>query len=139
MTTTHIVAFALYLAVLAALLYYGVIYLLQRTFMPYHQAAVGKKWEELDPRLQALLTGMQEIMGAGMLTPVAAGLFILFVPFRRGEPWASWAMLAMLLVLGLPTIYATRLINRRTGADTPVLPSVVSVVVSVLAFVVSQL
>jgi len=137
MPANQIAAFVLYLIVLLALLYYAVIYLCQKRFTSYHEAAVGQTWESLPPRLQALLTGMQRNMGAGMLAVSVSGFFLLAFPFRHGERWASWALLSLLSSIGIPTLYATMYINRRTGANTPILPAAISLGSTATAFVLS--
>jgi len=64
---------------------------------------------------------------------------VLFEPFRRAELWASWAILLLLLATEIPTLYATMLIHRRTGAHTPVTPTAISVVLTIAAFALSLL
>ena len=45
----HRVAASLYAAMAFVSLTFGAIYLLRDSFMPYHAAALGKEWAELDP------------------------------------------------------------------------------------------
>lgn len=109
----------LYVLALLPGLIYGAVYLVRRRFMPYHQAALGRTREELDLPTRTLLLGWMKIVGGGMLGCAIAGGFLLFVPFRAGEAWANWALLAIVLCGGLPAVYSTFLIHARTGAATP--------------------
>jgi len=48
MTMTYLAAFACYgLSALISMLF-GAMYLVRSTFMPYHQEALGKPWQQLD-------------------------------------------------------------------------------------------
>jgi hypothetical protein len=139
MSALRTAALALYLCVCVVPLYFGTLYLLANRCRPYHEEALGRKWESLDASLQTLLLGMQKIIGGGLLAVLVGALFILFEPFRRGEHWATWALLLVFLAIQVPTLYATMLIHRRTGARTPVTPTATSIVLSVAAFALSLL
>ena len=137
MSITFIAAFASY--ALAALLFtvFGVIYLARFQFMPYHQEALGKPWQKLDPRLQALLIGLMRTAGGGLLAAGVSIAILLLIPFRAGETWARYTIPVIGLVAGLPSLYATILIRSRTQAHTPVVPSAIGVGLLVIGFILS--
>jgi hypothetical protein len=57
MNPTYLAAFVCYgLSALLSMLF-GIIYLVRSTFMPYHQEALGKPWQQLDQNLRVLLIG----------------------------------------------------------------------------------
>ena len=139
MPTLRMIALVLYTLSLIPGLVYGVVYLMRGRFMPYHRAALSREWEELDYPTRTLLLGLMKTVGGGMLGCTIGGAFVLARPFLAGEPWANWALLAIGLCAGLPAIYATFLIQARTGADTPRLPAVAVFVLGTVAFVLGVL
>ena len=138
MSTARSIAFFLYFLCLLAPLVYGVRYLVRSRFLPYHQAALNMPWEALDFRLQTLLLGLIKVVGGGMFATAVSGFFILFLPFRAGASWANWALLAIILCSGLPAIYATSSIRRKTGARTPQLPPILTVILGVIACAIAR-
>jgi hypothetical protein len=128
------IALILYSLSLIPGLVYGVVYLMRGRFMPYHRAALGRAWEELDLPTRTLLLGLMKTVGGGMLGCTVAGGFVLAGPFVAGEPWANWALLAIGLCAGLPAVYASFLVHAKTGADTPRLPALAVLVLGTVAF-----
>ena len=137
MSATFLAAFVSH--ALAALLFmaFGVIYLARSQFMPYHQEALGKPWQQLDPRLQALLIGLLRTAGGGLLATGISIAVLLLIPFRAGEAWARYAIPVIGLVAALPSLYATLLIRSRTQAHTPVAASAIGVGLLVIGFILS--
>jgi len=89
----HRVAALLYAATAFVSVVLGVIYLLRDSFMPYHAAALGKAWGELDPATQALLKALMEVAAGGWLAlgPVATGSCrsVLAASERRCWGWST--------------------------------------------------
>ena len=135
----HIAALVCYLAAYVMALLFSIKYLCTDRFMPYHRAAIGADWENLDHGLRVAILGMLKIVGGGMLSTAATGLLIILLPFRAGEVWAIYAAPVPGLCLGLPTIYATLYIEKHTGAATPVRPAVAFVLLLLAGFVLSLL
>jgi hypothetical protein len=88
----HRVATLLYAAMAVVSLVLGGIYLFRDSFMPYHAAALGKDWGELDPATQALLKALMELAAGGWLALGALLLLLVVFPIRRGERWARLAV-----------------------------------------------
>ena len=101
------------------LLLQGLLYLTTATFMPYHAEALGVSWEELPSHYQGFVLGVIRGMGAGSVSVSLAMLVILFIPFRRGERWAMWAVPMIGITFTLLTAYAAYTIDVRTPASTP--------------------
>ena len=115
----HLVAAALYAGTAFVSLVLGAIYLLRDSFMPYHAAALGKSWTELDPATQALLKALMEVAAGGWLALGALVLLLVAFPIRRGEPWARLAAPAALLLFYVPSLLATLSVLRETPASPP--------------------
>jgi len=97
----------------------GLIYGLARTFMPYHADALGMAWQELTPRLQILMRAFLNGAGAGAFTTGLAMAILLMIPFRRGDPWARWALLIIGLSGYLPLLGIIWYISSNTPARPP--------------------
>ena len=115
----HRVAAFLYAAVAFVSLVLGAIYLFRDSFMPYHAAALGKRWGELDGATQALLKALMEVAAGGWLALGALVLLLVAFPIRRGERWARLAAPAALLLFYVPTLLATLSVLHETPASPP--------------------
>jgi len=121
----------LFLAALLAL-FFGVRYLTTTEFMPYHAVVAGKSWAQLEPGVQTIILGMLTIIGGGFIS-FAAGVLWLFVPLKRGEGWARWAILTMTAASIVPTLYVTIALRRfAPQAETPVGPAALVLVLIVI-------
>ena len=124
---------------LAALLSaaFGLVYLVRPRFMPYHQEALGVPWQQVDPRLQALLLGLMRTAGGGLLASAVAIAIMVLIPFQAGEAWARFAIPIVGLATAGPAMYATMLVRNRTRAHAPVLAAAGGVGLIVLGFILS--
>jgi hypothetical protein len=109
----------LYAAVAFVSLVLGSIYLFRGSFMPYHAAALGRSWGELDPATQTLIKALMEVAAGGWLALGALVLILVAFPIRRGERWARLAAPAALLLFYVPTLLATLSVLRATPASPP--------------------
>jgi hypothetical protein len=94
-------------------------YLLRSRFMSYHSAAVGLTWDEVDERFRILIIALLRVAGGGYLSASTATLFLLLIPFRQGQLWANWALLAIGLASMVPSLAATLLVKLKTPASPP--------------------
>ena len=137
MTTTYLIAFVCYgLSALISMLF-GAIYLVRSRFMPYHQEALGKSWQQLDQNLQALLLGLMRTAGGGLLATGVSVAILLLIPFRAGESWSKYSIPVIGLLCAIPALYATILIRSRTQARTPVVASSIGVGLIMIGFILS--
>ena len=139
MTALRSIAFYLYCLALLPGFVYGILYLNRNRFMPYHAAALGRTWDELDLRLQTLLIGLLKIVGGCMFTCSTAGVILLWIPFRVGDVWTNWTLLAIVCCAGIPAVYSTFLIHAKTGAATPRAAALTVPAIGILAFLLAQL
>ena len=130
----HRVAALLYAATAFVSVVLGVIYLLRDSFMPYHAAALGKAWGELDPATQALLKALMEVAAGGWLALGALVLLLVAFPIRRGERWARLAAPAALLLFYVPTLLATLSVLHETPASPPWRFNVLACLCAVVGF-----
>ena len=121
--------FALVLLLLAVILglVLGLKYLLATSFTPYHAQVVGKPWEQLEPRVQAIIVGMLRVIGGGFLGLAATVAWLAYALFE-GAGWAPWALASIALLALLPALaVALDLRKVEPQANTPVVPSIVAI------------
>lgn len=136
---THAIAAFCYGLVAAAAVIFGAVYLVRGRIMPYHEEALGRRFGELDARLQTLLVAMLRVVG-GELMACGLGLALLIgLSFRDGDGWTIWAMPLLALGIVLPNLYATTFVRHKTGAHTPVEVAAVGVVLIVAGAALSLL
>jgi len=88
-------------------------------FFPFHSDVIQTPWSELDALSQALYLGMMRTEGAGFLASSAALGALLYVPFRRREPWSCWAMSSVGILEHLPTLIANLHVSQTTPGSPP--------------------
>ena len=101
------IAFSIYLIVSLLGIAFGMAYLLCSTILPYHHQAIGVNWEDLGSGLQVMLKNFVNFAGAGFITGALSCLIMLFIPFRRGELWAKWAIPLVLIVFNAFCLYVS--------------------------------
>ena len=97
----------------------GLLYMTTPTFMPYHGDALVVNWEQLPANYQGFLLGVIKGLGAGSIGVTVALFVLLAIPFRRGEPWAHWAVPVIGILFTTLTAYAAYTIDVRTPASPP--------------------
>ena len=132
-------AIALILLVSATSVAFGFRYLLAKEYMSYHAQVSQTSWAELPTRLQTVILGMLKVVAAGMF---ALGLALgwLTLPLSRGEPWATWAILSVVLINGLITVYVTVTLRKvEPTAKTPVVAAATGVALVLVALLLANL
>jgi hypothetical protein len=137
MKPASIVAFVCYALAAIVSMAFGIMYLVRSQFMPYHQEAIGKDWQDLGKHLQALLLGLMRMVGGGMFSAGLSVAILLMIPYRAGEVWSLYAIPAIGIVTAIAALIATISIKVRTGAHTPVGAGVISAGLILLGFILS--
>ena len=137
MNTTYIAAFVCYGLCALGWMLVGITYLVHSTFMPYHQEALGKPWQQLDQNLRVLLIGLMRSVGGGLLATGVSVALLILIPFRAGESWAIYSIPAILLLSAIPALYANTLIRSQTHAHTPFFGTSIVIGLSVIGFILS--
>lgn len=137
MTGKYRTAFACNLAAIAIIAAIALVYLFTPSLLPYQEVAIGTNWTELSTGLQTQFLSLLTVSGGGYLA-TAAGLFImLWIPFKRREAWARWAIPA----IGIPAIltvnYAGLIIIQNTPARPPLIAGPIVIVLLIVGFLLS--
>lgn len=131
-------AFGFYLFCALVGFAFGLIYLFSPKFMPYHEAAVGLSWGEVDSAFQAVILSFMRVVGGGLLATMAAIYIFLFIPFRRGDKWARWAIPVVLLIFNTVSLYVMLIMKFNTPASPPWMVSALLIVLSVVGYILSS-
>ena len=84
MNVLSIISLSCFIIVMLIGLLFAGMYLFRKEFMPYHSAAVGKSWSELDLEIRVLIIALMRVVGGGWLaSSVAMGSF-LYLLFLKG-------------------------------------------------------
>lgn len=137
MNTRNKIAFSLYLIISISSIIGGLTYLLSSKVMPYHEEIIGKKWEILDRPLQILLLGLMKGLGSGLIGTGVIILVLLLYAFRRGEKWARFTLPFVSLILYTTLFYVTFNAKLNTNASTPWYLNLLSIVLIIVAFILS--
>lgn len=116
----------------------GLVYATASEIMPYHQQVTGMAWAELEPGVQVMFLGFIRVLGClNFIAALSVGI-LLFGPFRRGEPWARWAIPALCLAVLVPHTATAFHLAAATGAPTPRALLVVFMLLAVAGFLLSE-
>ena len=137
MSVTYLIAFICYGLYALVSILSGMVFLTRSTFMPFHQEALGKTWEQVDPNVQALLLGLMRSAGGGLMTSGIGVAILLFIPFRAEATWATYSIPAIGLLMALPVLYSNLFIRSRTQAHMPVTGVSMGVGLIVVGFIMS--
>lgn len=107
--------------------------------MPYHSEALGLSWTELEENMQVLIIALMRAAGGGFLATGIAMLVLLIIPWRAGDRWAIYTVPAIGLCTSLGTLYATLLVKTRTPGTPPVILSLITLVLTVIGFILSAI
>ncbi len=112
---------------------FGLRYLFAKEYLFYHAQLTGLAWSEVPLRYQTVILGMLKMVGAGMLA-FGVAMSWLLVPLSRGELWATWAILSIIVTHGFISIYVTITLRRvNEKAKTNVFSACVGVFLSIIA------
>ena len=125
-----------FLAVIFGVIF-GFLYLLTPKVFHYHEWVMGKKWEELDAKMQTLLLSLKRGIGGAILAlAVALGSMTIFA-FIPGEKW-SYTVIPVVGLISFGTWLYTMLMDwSRTKARTPMVVPAIGIVLMVMGFILS--
>jgi len=113
---------------------FGLIYLFNPTFMDYHKAALEKKWEELDKKLQTLILALMRAVSSGALLLAFIIIVLQDAYDNTGQQWIPLTILISSLILSSGSIYAMVLVTSRTKGRPPVLFVLLGLAMAIAAY-----
>ncbi len=115
----------------------GVRYLLADQIMSYHLQALGTSWEAMAAGPRIMTLSFMKAGGLGFFITGLAVAILLAMPFRRGEAWSRWALGAITIVDSAVMTALIYNIQANTAANPPLMPTALTLLVSLAAFAVS--
>jgi uncharacterized protein involved in cysteine biosynthesis len=116
------------------------VFLTATEFFPYHAAASGLEWKDVEPGLQTVLLAVFRICGAGWLTVAVALVLLIVFPFGgRDEIWSYFAIPLLSLIFWGITFGTTLYIAMTTPATPPWTGSLVCIGVTLLSALLAGL
>lgn len=111
--------------------------LFNRTFLPFHQEAYGKHWEDIDKNLQEVILVLLRITGLGFLAIALLLLSFPLVNYLNPNPYLKFGppLVALIFCSGL-FLFNFRL-YRNTKAKTPWKNALIAMATLVIAMVIS--
>jgi hypothetical protein len=127
------ISFVCYLIVALFSLIFGVIYLTRSQFMPYHEIALSKNWEELEETLQTLLLALMRIAGGGLLATGLIICLLIYSYFITQEKILLIILPFPCLITSFASIKATLIVTKKTPAKPPLKLSVFCLILIFIA------
>ncbi len=116
---------------------FGLLYLITPRVFHYHEWVMGKKWNELDTRMQTLLLSMKRGIGGAILALAVALAAMTIFAFIPGQRWSYW-IIPVVGIISFGTWLYTMVMDRgRTKARTPTVVPVTGIVLMVLGYILS--
>ena len=137
LSTTMKVTYYAYFVTVPVLLVFGFRYLFSSQFMPYHSAAIGLPWEQVQPGVQFVILALMRVVGGSFIALAIALLMILNIPFRNGYRWAHYTVPVMGIFCAGASLYATLFIKIKTNANTPWLAAGIPVIIYVIGLIMT--
>ena len=137
MNTTMKIAFVCYLLVALASVAGGLLYFFASEIMPYHQEVIGMDWEKVDPRFQKMFLAFLNGSGLSGFIQGVALIILIFIPFRKGETWARWAIPVLILPGSIYLQYITLHLKSTMQASTPWQLPAIMLLLTIVAIILS--
>jgi hypothetical protein len=135
----RIIPVVLYLAVGIISLLMAVKLLFSKKFLPFHEAAYGKNWEDVDLKLQPVIIALMKISGLGFL--MVAILLSAFLVYNYFMPDSflkySIPLVALFFCTGLFIINYN--LFKISKAETPWKKSLYAMIIIIISIVISSI
>ncbi|MBM3120531.1 MAG: hypothetical protein FJ006_13490 [Chloroflexi bacterium] len=130
-------AFVCYLVTIVFALYVGFMYLLKPRFFAYHEWVLGKKWEELDLKLQTLILAFMKGIGGAIIALGLAILAMTFFAFLSGDMWSYFAIPLVSLIGWGIWLYLMLFERGKTGAKAPLFVPITGIALILVGSILS--
>ena len=129
-------ALAVYLVIGLVDLVLGVIYVSSNRFLSYHSQAVGTSWEDVEHGTQTLILALMKLAGGGWLALGFVTIAFAWGALKGNNTLARWALPIGTVIFWSASFFATWSVFRQTGAQTPWVPSLVVMGVTLVALLI---
>jgi len=118
---------------------FAAMYLFRPEFMPYHEVAIGKPWNEMGEEYRVLIIALMRVSGGGWLATSVGMLLLLLIPHRKGRYWSYIGIPTIGLAALVPTFLATIIVKTHSSAIPPYILAAVLIGLLVITIILSLL
>jgi hypothetical protein len=113
--------------------------ILSPTFLPFHEQAAGRSWEEIDKPLQLVIITLMKISGLGFLIVFLLLTIFPIVNYFVHDNFTKYSVpfIAMIFCLGL--FFFNYSLFRKTKAKTPWKGSLIAMLTILISLIISVL
>lgn len=137
MSNLRKISFGGFLIVALGLCTNGIVYILAKEIMPYHQTAMGVPWSELTEGIQVMSLNFMRSAGVGFLTTGVNICLLLIFAFKKNEHWADWAIAIIASTEIILIIIRTMDVASKTPANPPTMPLIIAVAIVIVCFLLT--
>jgi hypothetical protein len=110
-----------------------------RQFLPFHQKAYGKKWEDVDRNLQHVILALLKISGLGFLVVSILLLSYPIVCYLTPDPYIKYMIPATALIFCTGLFLINFDLYKKTEAETPWKNSLFVMIVMIISMLISSI
>ena len=134
-----IMSLALYFAVGIICLAMAVKSISSKRYLPFHEEAAGKSWEELNSPLQSVIITILKISGLGFLT---VGILLIFFPivnYFHADPFIKYFIPVISLIYCFGLFLFNFDLFKKTRVKTPWAGSLITMFIILLSMMISAI
>jgi uncharacterized membrane-anchored protein len=110
-----------------------------KQFLPFHQKAYGKRWDDVDKNLQDVIIALLRITGLGFLIVSLLMLSFPVVSYFNSNLYVKYAIPTIALIYCTGLFLINFSLFKKTKAETPWKNSLYAIVVIIIGIVISGL
>ena len=113
--------------------------LLSKKFIPFHEAAAGKPWDQVDRPLQFVIIALMRVSGLGFL--VVALLLMVFptVNYFKPDPFVRFAIPSITFLYCAGLFLANYYLYKQSKTSTPWKGALLAMVIIIIGIAISSL
>ena len=134
-----IISIALYFIVGVICLVMAYKSIFSNKYLPFHEEAAGKAWDNVDESLQYVILTILKISGLGFLV---VGLLLIIFPcvnYFRSDTFIKYSIPIIALIYCIGLFLFNYYLHKKTGANTPWIGSVIAMVIILIGIIGSSI
>ena len=139
MEVIRIVNSALYIIVGLITFGIGLKFLLSKNFFSYHREATGLEWNNIDKSLQMIILAIMKMAGIGIICLSVLIITYPFVLMNSDNFFDKYLVSIISLIFWIGSFSITFNVHKKTNANTPWKGSLFSIILIVIAILLSVL
>ena len=88
-------------------------------FLPFHEQAAGKSWENIDPGVQTVIRALMKVSGLGFLTVALLLLILPIINYFDHESLSQYLLPVIAFLYSLGLFFVNHQLAVQTKAKTP--------------------